>query len=35
LPVGLIDDVRIYNYALSPEQVATVKNEGAAMRFGE
>lgn len=32
---GSIDDVRIYNYALSPEQVATVKNEGAAMRFAE
>jgi hypothetical protein len=31
---GQIDDVRIYNYALTKEQIAIVKNEGSALRFG-
>jgi hypothetical protein len=31
---GQIDDVRIYNYALSATQVKTVYNENAAVRFG-
>ena len=32
---GQIDDVRIYNYALTAEQVKQVMNEGSAVRFGE
>ncbi|MDD3486964.1 MAG: DUF2341 domain-containing protein [Candidatus Moranbacteria bacterium] len=32
---GQIDDVRIYNYALTAEQVRQVMNEGSAVRFGE
>jgi hypothetical protein len=32
---GQIDDVRIYNYALSPAQVRKLYNGGAAIRFGE
>ncbi len=31
---GKIDDVRIYNYALSATQVKNVMNEGGAVRFG-
>ncbi|MCL5010946.1 MAG: LamG domain-containing protein [Patescibacteria group bacterium] len=31
---GLIDDVRIYNYALTAEQVKTLYNQGSAVRFG-
>jgi len=31
---GQIDDVRIYNYALTPLQVKQLYNEGAAIRFG-
>lgn len=31
---GQIDDVRIYNYALSPAQVQKVMNEGMAVRYG-
>ena len=31
---GQIDDVRIYNYALSAAQVKTVMNDGSAVRFG-
>jgi len=31
---GQIDDVRIYNYALTPAQVRQLYNEGAAVRFG-
>jgi hypothetical protein len=31
---GLIDDVRIYNYALTSLQVKTLLNENAAVRFG-
>jgi hypothetical protein len=31
---GQIDDVRIYNYALTPAQIANVMNEGGALRFG-
>ncbi|NTU46678.1 DUF2341 domain-containing protein [Candidatus Roizmanbacteria bacterium] len=31
---GQIDDVRIYNYALTPSQVQNVFNEGSAVRFG-
>ena len=31
---GLIDDVRIYNYALTPVQIKTLFNQGAAVRFG-
>lgn len=31
---GQIDDVRIYNYALTPVQVKTVMNQGAAVRWG-
>jgi hypothetical protein len=31
---GRIDDVRIYNYALSPAQVQKVMNEGMAVRYG-
>jgi len=31
---GLIDDVKIFNYALTANQVKTVYNEGAAVRFG-
>lgn len=30
-----IDDVRVYNYALTAEQVKQVMNEGSAVRFGE
>jgi hypothetical protein len=32
---GQIDDVRIYNYALTAEQVKQVMNEGGAVRFGD
>ncbi len=32
---GQIDDVRIYNYALTGSQVKTVANEGSAVRFGQ
>jgi len=31
---GQIDDVRIYNYSLTPLQVKTVFNQGASVRFG-
>jgi len=31
---GLIDDVRIYNYALTANQVKNIMNEGSAVRFG-
>ncbi len=31
---GQIDDVRIYNYALTQEQIKNVMNQGAAIRFG-
>jgi hypothetical protein len=31
---GLIDDVRIYNYALTGAQIKNVMNEGSAVRFG-
>jgi hypothetical protein len=31
---GLIDDVRIYNYALSADQIKTVMNGDAGVRFG-
>ena len=31
---GLIDDVRVYNYALTPLQIKTVYNENSAVRFG-
>jgi hypothetical protein len=31
---GLIDDVRIYNYALTPAQIRTVYNQNSAVRFG-
>jgi hypothetical protein len=31
---GLIDDARIYGYALTPAQIRTVYNEGSAIRFG-
>jgi uncharacterized phosphosugar-binding protein len=31
---GIIDDVRIYSYALNPTQIRTVMNEGSAVRFG-
>jgi hypothetical protein len=31
---GLIDDVRIYNYPLSADQVKQVMNEGASVRYG-
>jgi hypothetical protein len=31
---GLIDDVRIYNYALTPSQIKNVYNDGSAIRFG-
>jgi hypothetical protein len=31
---GQIDDVRVYNYALTGEQVKQVMNEGSAVRFG-
>ncbi|MEI6532231.1 MAG: DUF2341 domain-containing protein [Candidatus Roizmanbacteria bacterium] len=30
---GLIDDVRIYNYALTPQQIQMGMNEGSAVRF--
>jgi hypothetical protein len=32
---GLIDDVRVYNYALTAEQVKQVMNEGSVVRFGD
>lgn len=32
---GQLDDVRIYNYALSEAQVKKVMNEGSALRFGD
>jgi hypothetical protein len=32
---GQIDDVRVYNYALTAEQIRQVMNEGSAIRFGE
>ncbi|OQA82534.1 MAG: Laminin G domain protein [Microgenomates group bacterium ADurb.Bin238] len=31
---GLIDDIRLYNYALSATQIKKVMNEGSALRFG-
>ena len=31
---GLMDDVRLYNYALTPTQIRTLKNEDSAVRFG-
>jgi uncharacterized protein (TIGR02145 family) len=31
---GQIDDVRVYNYALTKEQIANVMNEGSSLRFG-
>ncbi|MDP2684769.1 MAG: LamG domain-containing protein, partial [bacterium] len=31
---GLIDDVRIYNYALTPQQIKLDYNQGSAVRFG-
>jgi len=31
---GLIDDVRIYNYALTPLQVKNLYNQGSSVRFG-
>jgi len=31
---GTIDDVRIYNYALTPSQIRNVYNSGSAVRFG-
>ena len=31
---GLIDDVKIFNYALTPEQVKIEYNQGSAVRFG-
>jgi len=31
---GQIDDVRVYNYALTPIQIKTVMNQGAAVRWG-
>jgi hypothetical protein len=34
-PNGQIDDVRVYNYALTAEQIKQVMNEGSAIRFGE
>ena len=30
---GLIDDVRLYNYVATPQQIRTAMNEGAATRF--
>src|SRR5581483_2219136 len=30
---GQIDDVRVYNYALTPAQVKTIMNDGAAIRY--
>jgi hypothetical protein len=35
LQAGQIDDVRVYNYALTDQQVANVMNEGSALRFGQ
>lgn len=32
---GQIDDVRVYNYVLSPAQVRKIMNEGASVRYGE
>ncbi|HBB36473.1 MAG: hypothetical protein A2374_01820 [Candidatus Moranbacteria bacterium RIFOXYB1_FULL_44_23] len=32
---GQIDDVRVYNYALTAEQIKQVMNEGSAIRFGD
>jgi hypothetical protein len=32
---GQIDDVRMYNYALTNEQIKNVMNEGSALRFGQ
>jgi hypothetical protein len=31
---GNLDDVRVYNYALTAPQVQTLYNENAAVRFG-
>ncbi len=31
---GQMDDVRVYNYALTQAQIRTVYNENAAIRFG-
>ncbi|PIY93964.1 MAG: hypothetical protein COY68_04470, partial [Candidatus Levybacteria bacterium CG_4_10_14_0_8_um_filter_35_23] len=31
---GAVDDLRIYNYALTAAQVKTVMNQGAAVRYG-
>jgi hypothetical protein len=33
--LGRIDDVRIYNYALTQTQIQQIRNEGSAVRFGE
>ena len=32
---GQIDDVRVYNYALTATQVQQVYNEGSAARYGQ
>lgn len=32
---GNVDDVRVYNYPLSPTQIRQVMNEGAGVRFGQ
>ncbi len=32
---GILDDVRLYNYALTPVQIKTLVNENAAVRFGQ
>ncbi|MCD6346383.1 MAG: LamG domain-containing protein, partial [Bacteroidales bacterium] len=32
---GLIDEVRVYNYARSPEQILQDYNQGSAVRFGD
>lgn len=32
---GQLDDIRIYNYALSETQVKKIMNEGSALRFGD
>jgi hypothetical protein len=33
--LGQIDDVRVYNYALTAEQIKQIMNEGSAVRFGD
>jgi hypothetical protein len=32
--IGKLDDIRIYNYALTPAQIKNVYNENSAIRFG-